>query len=88
MADTPVIKPAELDVELMKKLYEFGGLLSYKVMYFDTVSFSIRQAGEMTFNEDSAKALADSLIRNGFKVEIFSQMVHFNGAWNKFENNS
>ena len=83
-ASAPVIKPAaELDVDVMKKLYDFGGLLAYHIMYLDTVTFTLKQWGEMTFNEERAKSICDGLVRNGFKVELFRQMVHFDGKWAK-----
>ena len=85
-AAVPVIKPVELNVELMKKLYEFGGLFAYQVMYLDTITFTIKQSDTMTFSEEKAKKICDGLTRNGIKAEVFRHLIHFDGAWNEPKN--
>ena len=82
MSEAPVIEPiARLNVDVMKKLYEFGGLIAYQVKYFDVISFSVKQYGDMTFCEEKARKICEGFARSGVKAEIFRHMVQFDGAF-------
>ena len=70
----------ELDIAVMRRLYAFGGLLVYRVTYFDPVLFQIK-SGKATFSEESAKKEMDGLRRSGFNSTLESFMVKFDGAF-------
>jgi hypothetical protein len=77
---------AELDIELMKKLYEFGGLLAYKVIYFDSVVFKV-VTHCITFDESYAKNQQEMLQLAGHTVGREELMVKFDNAFLKKETN-
>lgn len=72
----------EPNIEILKNLYEFGGLLAYRVKYCDPIIFQVVH-GRATFNEETAKNELDALKRAGFAAGIESFMVHFDGAFKK-----
>jgi hypothetical protein len=69
-----------LDLDLMKKLYEFGGLLAFRVQWFDPLTWETKTK-PMTFNEQVAKDLVAHLIAEGFKAAYFQEIVKFDGAF-------
>lgn len=73
---------ATLNLDTMQKLYDFGGLLAHRVVYFDTVSFKEKQL-QMTFNEDIAKELVEHYKSLGFPVTYYSHIVKFDGAFSQ-----
>lgn len=70
----------ELNMEVMQKLYEFGGLAVYRVSYFDPVIFKI-VTRKPTFNEDAAKEELNQLSKAGFPASLETFMVNFDGAF-------
>lgn len=70
----------ELDVEMIRKLYAFGGLIVYRVSYFDAVLFSV-ETRRVTFSQEAAKAELERLKLAGFTAEIESFLVGFDGAF-------
>lgn len=75
----------ELDIEVMKNLYDFGALIAYKVVYFDPITFQIVNH-LYTFDEQCAKNTCESLVKQKLyfpKIESF--MVKFNNAFAKKE---
>lgn len=73
-------KRGELDVELMKKLYEFGCLMAYRVEYFNKDTFKIEKL-PMTFSEEMVKKEMSRLKREGFKSAYYEVFVNFDGAF-------
>jgi hypothetical protein len=72
----------EPDMDILKRLYDFGGMLVYQVSYFDPMLFQVIK-GTPTFSEDMAKAELGRLQRDGFAAGITSFMVKFDGAFSK-----
>ena len=70
----------KLDVAMMKRLYEFGGLLVYTVKTFDVIRFE-PMILLVTFSEKAASRLADHLKSENRPFMVESTMVHFNGAF-------
>ena len=81
------IETPDLDIETLRRLYDFGGLLVYRVVYFDPVLFRVTN-GRVTFSEEAAKAELEGLKRAGFMAGIESFMVKFDGAFSKRPNGS
>ena len=79
------IERPEPDMEVLRKLYDFGGLLVYRVAYFDPVMFRVAN-GRVTFSEETAQAELDGLKRAGFTAGMESFMVKFDGAFSKRPN--
>jgi len=75
-------KSPQLDIEVIKNLYEFGALIVYEVHLFDPLFFKIDTVMR-TFSHKAAKKYADSLIKNGNKVEIIEYFVKFHEAYSK-----
>ena len=75
----------ELDIEMMRRLYDFGGLLAYRVSYFDPVSFSVAHL-PATFQESAATAQLERLKRDGFTAGMVEFLVKFDGAYSKTPN--
>lgn len=75
-------KKPELDVEIIKRLYEFGGLMAYKVQYASPLDLSIVTTC-VTFNEDFAKSDLVRLHSVGIAAVLFSSIVKFDGAFSK-----
>lgn len=75
-------KAHELDFDVMRKLYDFGGLNVYRVTYFDPILFKVT-SGYFTFNEETAQAEIDRLKRAGFTAGMESFIVKFDGAFAK-----
>lgn len=76
------IEIPEPDMEVLRKLYDFGGLMVYRVAYFDPVMFKVTN-GRVTFNEETAKEELEGLKRAGFTAGMESFMVHFDGAFKR-----
>lgn len=72
----------EMDVDVMRSLYDFGGLLVYRVAYFDPILFKVTNV-LVTFSEEAAQEKLDGLKRAGFTVGMESFMVKFDGAFSK-----
>lgn len=72
----------ELNADVMRKLYEFGGLLMYCVEYFDPVLFKVMNR-RFTFSEEAAQAELDWLKQAGFAAGMESFIVKFDGAFSK-----
>ncbi len=70
----------QLNIDLLRKLYEFGGLLVYRVLYFDQIGFRASQV-RCTFSESAADEEVAKLRRQGFQAKIETFMVHFDGAF-------
>jgi hypothetical protein len=75
---------AELDLDVIKGLYEFGGLIAYKVIYFDPVIFKVVESC-VTFDEKHAKETMKSLQDRGFTTGMDNFLVKFNNAFAKNE---
>jgi hypothetical protein len=72
----------ELDEEVMRKLYAFGGLLAYRVSYFDPMRFEVAHL-PMTFHKATAKAALAAKKRDGFTAGMAEFLVRFDGAYAK-----
>lgn len=71
----------ELNVALMKKLYEeFGGLYAYYVEYLDSVTFKLVTL-QASFNEASVDAEVARLRATGFQAVKKMMLVKFDGAY-------
>jgi hypothetical protein len=68
------------NIDMLRKLYDFGGLLVYRVLYFDQIGFRSLQV-RCTFSEAAADEEAAMLRRNGFQAWIETFMVNFDGAF-------
>ena len=79
------IEIPEPDMEMLRRLYDFGGLLVYRVAYFDPALFKVTN-GRVTFSEEAAKAELEGLKRAGFTAGMESFMVKFDGAFSKRPN--
>lgn len=67
------------DIEWLRKMLDFGGIIAYRVVFFDPVSFQIVKLG-MTFNEDFAKSELEERLKTARYAYIEETMVKFNGA--------
>ena len=67
----------ELDEDVMRNLYRFGGLMAHTVMRHDRITHMNVEI-ETTFNEDRANALASAA--DGWVVQ---RVVHFRGAFSR-----
>jgi hypothetical protein len=76
------IEIPEPDMEVLRKLYYFGGLLVYRAAYFDPGVFKVVN-GRPTFNEETAKAELALRTKEGFTAGMESFMVYFDGAFLK-----
>lgn len=72
-----MIKP-KLDLNVIQRLYDFGGLMVHRVSYFDPTKFEVVSLPP-TFSEEHAKALAESY--RSFDVSTVSELVKFDGAF-------
>ena len=72
----------KLDIKVIKKLYDFGGLMSYQCVYFDRVSFTVRTLPP-SFNENKVKKEVEVFKARGFEASYTSTMIEFNGAFKK-----
>lgn len=72
----------ELDVEVMRRLYEFGGLQVYTVTWFDPLTFAT-EVVVVTFSEEFARARYASIKDTGAIVRLDIVTVKFNGAFAK-----
>ena len=79
------IEIPEPDMDTLRRLYDFGGLLVYRVVYFDPMLFRVAN-GRVTFSEEAAQAELDGLKRAGFTAGMESFMVKFDGAFSKRHN--
>lgn len=79
------IKTPELNIDVLRQLYEFGGLLVYRVVYFDPVLFKVTNVID-TFSEETAKAEIERLKSVGFTAGMESFLVKFDGAFSKRPN--
>lgn len=75
----------EPDMDMLRRLYDFGGLMVYRVVRFDPARFEIVK-GKATFSEEAAQAEFDELTHAGFTATIESFIVKFNGAFSKKPN--
>ena len=69
-----------LDVDMMRRLYEFGTLMAYRADYIDPLTFEVR-SDRITFNENRAKEQAAAHKTHGFAVQIKVLCIHFDGAF-------
>jgi hypothetical protein len=76
------IEIPEPDMEVLRRLYYFGGLLVYRVAYFDPVVFKVVN-GRVTLNEETAKAELARRTKAGFTAGMESFMVYFDGAFKR-----
>lgn len=79
------IEIPEPDMDMLRRLYDFGGLLVYQVSYFDPLMFQVVK-GRTTFSEEVAKAELEHLKRTGFTAGMEQFMVKFDGAFSKTPN--
>ncbi len=77
----PKVTPV-LDVELLTRLYEFGGLMTYTVRYFDKVSHAMVDQTP-TFNGDLATERCKTLSASGTPAVVIERLIPFNGAFAK-----
>jgi len=75
------MKP-ELDIDAMRRLYEFGGLQVYEVIWFDPLTF-MPTADVATFSEEFARERYASITSRGTLAKIDCRLVKFNGAFAK-----
>ena len=71
---------SELNIGVMQNLYEFGGLLSYRISYFDPAMFQIIEM-QPTFSEEVAKINLKRLKENGVEARLVEQLIKFDGAF-------
>jgi hypothetical protein len=74
------MKPT-LDIEMMRKLYDFGEMLVYEVEYCDRLTMTVR-VDLRTFNEGVARARCQALKNDGLTAAIATYFVAFDGAYN------
>lgn len=72
----------ELDLETIKRLYEYGELLAYHVDYFNPAFFAVLRSIS-TFSESAAKHELNKLREAGFTAEIRKELINFDGAFSK-----
>lgn len=72
----------EPDMDMLRRLYDFGGLQVYRVAYFDPVLFKVTN-GRVTFSEETAQTELEGLKRAGFTAGMESFIVKFDGAFSK-----
>lgn len=70
----------QLDIDVMRKLYEFGGLLSYHVTYFDPVIFQTIET-QPTFDEKVAKVTLQQCKEYGRPAKLVEKLIKFDGAF-------
>ena len=75
----------ELDMEIMRRLYDFGGLLAYRVSYFDPLRFEVVHM-PATFHQPTAEAALEAKKRDGFTAGVAEFLVKFDGAFSKTPN--
>ncbi|WP_273456351.1 hypothetical protein [Nevskia ramosa] len=71
-----------LDVELFTRLYEFGGLMTYTVRYFDKVIHAMVDQ-KPTFNGDVAAERCKALNTSGTPAVVIERLIPFDGAFAK-----
>jgi hypothetical protein len=71
-----------LDLEKIKQLYEFGGLMVYEVLWFDTV-MKRNMTHRRTFCSKTAEKELEHLGRLGRDTWMVSYMVQFDDAYLK-----
>lgn len=79
------IEIPEPDMDVLRRLYDFGGLLVYRVAYFDPALFKVTNVC-VTFSEEAAKEELERLKRSGFTAGMESFMVKFDGAFSNRPN--
>lgn len=79
------IEIPEPDMDMLRRVYDFGGLLVYRVAYFDPVQFRVTN-GRVTFSEEAAQEELEGLKRAGFTAGMEAFMVKFDGAFSKRPN--
>lgn len=72
----------ELDIDVMQNLYGFGGLIAYRVVYFDPSTLSVK-CDCITFDEETAQNTLKMLKDVCRSAGIESFMVKFDGAFSK-----
>lgn len=74
----------KLDIEILERLYEFGGLMAYRVESFDELTWTTQRVA-LTFSESVALDHVKRLQEAGRPAAYFAEMVKFNGAFEKLE---
>lgn len=72
----------ELDLEIIKSLYRFGGLMVFRVVRFNDVSF-LAETHRYTLSHEVAIEELEKLKRNGMSAKIDEFIVNFDGAYSK-----
>lgn len=72
-------KPA-LDIEMMKRLYDWGGLFAYRVETLDPITWTTRTEA-YTFNEEEAKSVMKRWQEQGIKARMFQYLIKFDGEF-------
>lgn len=71
-----------LNIEVMKKLYEFGGLYAYKLSYIDPLSLELVVAVN-SFNEEYIDKEFDNLKKRGLLTKKERTFISFHGAYSE-----
>ncbi len=69
-----------LDVAIMKRLYNFGGLMAYRVTYFDPLQFKTVDM-PATFSEELANEQLAEKKRYKFTAGLAQFIIKFDGAF-------
>lgn len=70
----------DLDVVMIKRLYKFGGLMAYRVTYFDPLQFKTVDM-PTTFSEEVANEQLAEKKRYKFTAALEQFIIKFDGAF-------
>ena len=71
-----------LDIDLLRKLHEFGAMNIYRVVRFDPMMFRIVHEN-FTFDETKARTMAKHFADTGAPADVERYFVKFDGAFSQ-----